>query len=377
MKPILVFCGLLALVLSSLRAEDPQEKAAEIRALLAKSFSPDGPGAAVLVSRNGAPIHLSGYGLADIKSRAPITPDSIFDLASVSKHITGVAILTLAAQGTLDPNAPLKKALPDFSVPDKGRPVTVSDLLHHVSGLADYTGDDWEGSDAEFAALTTETHLAWLNKTSPRRAPGVKFEYNNSEYALLALVVERLSGQTFNEYVREHLFRTAGMRQTFVRDGTVKMPETAVKGYKVADDGKVHRASSPTVITGDGSVYTSVRELALWDAALRGNALMDQKALQQAWKNGRFDNGKPVRDEDGNGYGFGWFIDPDKPLVFHSGSWDGTSTNLIMGRNNGLTVAVLSNDENADTEALAEAIYALFNRDEKQDQHGSLFLSAP
>ena len=133
-----------------------------------------------------------------------------------------------------------------------------------------------------------------------------------------------------------------------------------------------------TAFVWNGEIRESLFQRGIWiECPLRGNALMDQKALQQAWKNGRFDNGKPVRDEDGNGYGFGWFIDPDKPLVFHSGSWDGTSTNLIMGRNNGLTVAVLSNDENADTEALAEAIYALFNRDEKQDQHGSLFLSAP
>ena len=366
-RPLLFVVASLCLTISSGRAADPRAKASEVRALVAEHFDSAGPGAAILVSRNGAPVHLSGFGLADIKSKSPITPDSMFDLASVSKHVTGAANLRFIEQGKLDPDAPLKDVLPDFAVPEKGRPVTVADLLHHVSGLADYTGDEWDGSDKEFADLTPETHLAWLNGTTARRKPGVKFEYNNTEYVLLALVVERLSHQTFNEYVREQLFLPAGMRQTFVRDGTMDLPGTTVKGYKVDDGGRVHRASSPTVITGDGSVYTSVRELALWDAALRSDTVIAHKSLQQAWTGGRLDSGKPVRDEDGNGYGYGWFTDPDKPLVFHSGSWDGTSTFLIMGRNNGLTVAVLSNDENADTESLARAIYELFDDDGSRD----------
>ena len=168
--------GALVLLLAigsptALDAREPNARANEIRALVEKKIDTNGPGVAILVSRNSVPLHMDGYGLADIKAGAPITPDSLFDLASVSKHITGVAILTLIEKGRLKVDEPIATYLKDFAVPVKGRAVTVGDLLHHVSGLADYTSDDWDGSDEEFATLTTKAHLKWLNGTRPRRAP--------------------------------------------------------------------------------------------------------------------------------------------------------------------------------------------------------------
>jgi CubicO group peptidase (beta-lactamase class C family) len=341
-------------------AKQKSERESEVRALVEKKINVNGPGVAVLVSRQGAPLQMAGYGLADVKAGIPITPDSLFDLASVSKHITGVAILTLVEKGKLTVDQLVTDCLEDFAVPVKGRPVTVSDLLHHVSGLADYTSDDWDGSDEEFATLTTKAHLKWLNGTKPRRAPGVKYQYNNSEYALLALIVERLSGQTFAQYTRDHLFAPAGMSHPVILDGATKLPGTRVKGYATDDAGKVKRSSSPTVITGDGSVYTSVRDLALWDKALRDYKIISKRSQELAWTGGRYDNGKLIKDEDGDGYGFGWVLDKERHIVSHSGSWGGTATCLLLDLEEGLTVAVLSNDENTDASSLAEEILALY-----------------
>lgn len=355
--------ALLLLVVASrlaLGAESENTHAKEIRALVDAKFDRDGPGVAILVSRNGAPLHMAGYGMADVKRAAPITPDSLFDLASVSKHMTGVAILTLAEQGKLVIDKPVIEYLRDFRVPVKGRAVTVNDLLYHVSGLADYTSDDWEGSDEEFASLTNERHLKWLNNTRPRRAPGVKYEYNNSEYALLASIIERISGRSFAQYAREHLFAPAGMTHTFILDGTAALPAETVKGYATNTRSKVKRSSSPTVITGDGSVFASVRELSLWDKALRTHRIISRQSQELAWTNGRYDNGSPIRDDDGDGYGFGWTIEKKRHLVSHSGSWSGTATYLLLDLENGLTVAVLSNDDKADVSELAEEILALF-----------------
>jgi CubicO group peptidase (beta-lactamase class C family) len=335
----------------------------KVRALIEEKIDREGPGVAILVSRNGVPLHMAGYGLADVKVGTPITPDSLFDLASVSKHMTAVAILTLVEKGKLKLDQPVAQYLHDFHVPVNGRPVTVNDLLHHVSGLADYTSDDWEGSDEEFASLTNERHLKWLNGTKPRRAPGIKYEYNNSEYALLASIVERISGQSFARYAHDHLFVPAGMTHTFILDGTARLPAEVIKGYATNSKGKVSRSSSPTVITGDGSVYTSVRELSLWDQALRSHRIINRRSQELAWSNGRYDNGNPIKDEDGDGYGFGWVIEEKRRLVSHSGSWSGTATYLLLEMENGLTVAVLSNDEKTAVSDLAEEILALFLAD--------------
>ena len=360
-----VGCFALALLLAldlpaALDAEQQHAREKEVRALVEKKIDVKGPGVAVLVSRHGVPLLMGGYGLADLKTGTPITSDSLFDLASVAKHMTAVAILTLVEKDKLKLDQPIAHYLEDFAVPVKGRAVTVSDLLHHVSGLADYTGDDWDGSDEEFATLTTEAHLKWLNGTKARQAPGIKYQYNNSEYALLALIVERLSGQTFAQYAHDRLFVPAGMQHTVILDGATKLPGSTVKGYVTNDDGKVKRSSSPTVITGDGSVYTSVRDLALWDKALRDYKIINARSQKFAWTAGRYDNGKPIKDEDGDGYGFGWVIDKERHIVSHSGSWGGTATYLLLDLEEGFTVAVLSNDENTDTSSLAEKILALF-----------------
>ncbi len=356
----LIGLALAVLALPPQLTASPDDK---VRALLEDKVDRDGPGVAILVSRNGVPLHMAGYGLADVKAGTSITPDSLFDLASVSKHMTGIAILTLVEQGKLKLDQPVAQYLADFRVPTKGRPVTVNDLLHHVSGLADYTSDDWDGSDEKFASLTNERHLQWMNGTKPRRAPGMKYEYNNSGYALLASIVERISGQTFAEYAREHLFDPAGMKHTFILDGTARLPAEAVKGYATDSKGKVKRSTSSTVITGDGSVYTSVRELNLWDKALRSHRIISRRSQELAWANGRYDNGHPIKNEDGDGYGIGWVIEEKRRLVSHSGSWNGTATYFLLDLENGLTVAVLSNNEKAAVSDLAEEILALFFAD--------------
>ena len=341
---------------------DPQAFAGRVRTLVEESFDASGPGVAILVSRDGEPLHLSGFGLADVKGGRPITPDSLFDLASVSKQFTGAAILSLVEKGQLVLDAPVSTYLTDYAVPVKGRAVTTNDLLHHVSGLADYCSDDWTGTDEEFAELTTGGHLKWLNTTKPRRAPGVKFEYNNSGYAMLSLLVERVSGQTYATYLTKHLFQPAGMRLTVVGDGTTALPAETVKGYLTNAKGKVRPSLSPTVITGDGNIYTSIRELAKWDATMRRHVILSEATQRKAWSNGTLNKGQPIVDEDGDGYGCGWVIDQSRAIVSHTGSWDGTSTCVLMDLKGGLTVVVLSNDENADTQSLGESVLEIFQK---------------
>ena len=325
--------------------------------ILAEYFSDEGPGASVAVLQNGEVLVETAIGYADVDAEIAIDSSSVFDLASVSKHFTGAAVLTLAKDGRLDVRQPVSRYLPDFVDSDEGRAVRVSDLLYHISGLPDYTSDDWEGTDREFARLTTESHLLWMNETEANEAPGEVYLYNNSEYVLLALIVERVSGQRFADFVRTRLFGPAGMRTARVMDRLDQRFPRQVKGYESDDDDNFSPSSSPSSVTGDGNVFASLSDMIAWMRALDGNRVLDAAQKRAAWSNGKLDSGEPI-DDEGTGYGYGWVIEGDG-RVSHSGSWMGTSTYVLRDAASGVAVVVLSNDESADVESIAEELRAL------------------
>jgi CubicO group peptidase (beta-lactamase class C family) len=330
---------------------------AEVGRLLAGRLLPDGPGVAIVVVRDGRPILKKTVGLANVADRLPITERTLFDLASVSKPITGLAVLHLIERGRLDLDAAVSSVVPEFRVPVRGRPITIRDLLQHTSGLRDYTSD-YPGSDQVFAKLTTEGHVEWLNTTRPKSAPGVRFEYNNSNYTLLARVVERVTSRTFADFMKRRILRRARMRASFVYDGTAALPPLAAEGY-IVRGARARPSQFLTNIAGDGNVYTSVRDLTVFLRRLTAGRIVRERTLDQAWTNGRLDNGRPIKD-GGVGYGLGWEVEGD--LRSHTGSWAGTSTYLSIDTAIGLGVAVLSNDENFDTYRLGESIRKAVSR---------------
>lgn len=330
--------------------------------LLAEYVAADGPGAAVALLERGE-LQVAAYrGLADLDSGRAIDASTLFDLASVSKHITAAAVLHLAEAGELSLDDRLAEHVPDFAVPVRGRAVTLRDLLLHVSGLPDYSGDAFEGDERAFSRLTTETHLDWINGQRALRAPGRRYEYNNSGYALLALVVERVSGQAFRQYLRKNLFAPAGMPRSEVLDRLGSRFPNQARGYTTTS-GVAERSELPTRITGDGNVYSSLNEMIAWCRALRGNVMLSAASRRQMFRNGRLDDGSAL-DVDGYGYGLGWSLDADSGQAFHSGSWNGTATYLAHEFDSDRWVVVLSNDEDADVESLGEALLALLRRED-------------
>lgn len=321
---------------------------AALRALLSEHFPADGPGVAVALVSGGRPLVQACVGMADVEAGIPIDEHSLFDLASVSKQYTAAAILLLEQEGKVDPAVAVSEYLPGFAVAPEGRAVTVRDLVWHLSGLPDYTGDDWDGSDEEFIRLDSAGHVRWISGHSPRRAPGQRYEYNNSGYALLARIVEERSGQSFAQFARERLFVRAGMRTAQVLDDHQRRFPKQVRGYTQDDDGKVVRSEMPSSITGDGNVYASLTDVQAWLVALHAGSVLDETLLARAFDNGRLDNGRPIVT-DGQGYGYGWHID-DEGRVSHSGSWSGTSTYLAFDPASGDGLVVLSNLESAGAE---------------------------
>jgi CubicO group peptidase (beta-lactamase class C family) len=323
--------------------------AQEIRETLVEN----GPGVAVLILENGEILHAQGYGFGDIKTQQPITADTVFDLASVSKQMTAMGILILMETGELSLTDAVTEHVPDFIDPDPDNPILITDLLYHSSGLADYTGDAWQGTNEEFANLTLEDHLQWLNQQEIVRDRGSEFEYNNSGYALLALIIQRVSGLPFHVFMQTRIFEPLEMNNTVVFHRLGQVIPHQAEGYLVADNGEIEASSLPSVIAGDGNVFSSLNDLAKYDNALRNAAFIRQETLALAFTIGELDDGSPTEF-----YGLGWGISDDH-FVEHSGGWFGTSTHYRHYINVPVTIIVLANDENYDSTELVDDIAEL------------------
>ena len=316
---------------------------------VAETLVKNGPGVAVLVISDGNILHRKGYGFRDVEKQLPITVNTAFDLASVSKQMTAMGILMLGEAGKLDLEDAVTDYLPDFIDPNPDDPILIADLLYHTSGLADYTGDDWEGTDAEFSQLTLEKHLEWINQQDIYSDRGVTFDYNNSGYALLALIIQRLSGQSFATFMQENIFDPLNMTHTVVFNRLGQTIPDRAQGYIVSKQGNIEPSNYPSVIAGDGNIFSSIADLAKYDKELREAKLINSEALALAFTPGTLDNGEMEED-----YGLGWEITDE--YVHHSGSWEGTSTYYRHYTDRDASIVVLSNDENYDPEALADEI---------------------
>jgi CubicO group peptidase (beta-lactamase class C family) len=327
--------------------------------IVGEAIDEEGPGLAVLVVKEGEVLHAKGYGLSRLGGDK-ITTGSVFDLASVSKHITATAICLLADRGQLAFDDEVSQHVPELEIEEEGRPILLQDLLWHISGIADYTGDAWDGSDEDFARLTNEGLVAWLNEQDLVSAPGVEYVYNNSGYALLARVVEVVSGMSYSAFVEANLFRPLGMKHTVALDSLTRTLPGRVTGYK-DHKGTPHESLEPSVIQGDGNVFTCLDDLVLWDAALRNHTLITKETLDQAWTTGTLDDGSDLEDEDGYGYGFGWCTDADNACIFHNGSWSGTATSIVRYIDDDYSIILLSNNEDTDVDSLSNAIDEALN----------------
>lgn len=301
------------------------------------------PGAAVLVLKDGQPVFRRGYGLAVLEDGTPVSPATNFRLASVSKQFTAAAILLLAEDGALSIDDPLKKWLPEL--PAVADAMTLRQLLSHSSGLLDYE-DLMDPADTRQVHDIDVLHL--LQKENHTYfAPGSSYRYSNSGYALLALVVGKASGSDFASFLRQRIFLPLGMTATFAhQDGVDEVPERAY-GYSQID-GHWQRTdqSTTSAVLGDGGIYSSIDDLAKWDAALYDERLLRRASLQQA-----FSAATATPEPDVPHYGFGWRINGD--ALWHSGESIGFRNVIVRYPKQKLTVVVLSNRNDPEPYALA------------------------
>ena len=320
--------------------------------LMAAYARPDGPGASLLVMRDGRVEYMKGYGFAEVDTRIPVAPGTNFRLASLSKQFTATTVMLLVADGTLHYDDDITTLLPD--VPPFARGVTVRNLLNHTGGLPDY--EDFVPDSQTVQVHDRDIPSLIAHATSPKFPAGTRYDYSNTGYGLLALIVERAAGKRFADVLHDRIFAPLAMTGTVAYEqGRSVVPHRAY-GHTIDASG-VHRTdqSSTSAVLGDGGIYSSVIDLAKWDRALDQHILVSAAQQQLAWTPPSLPAG--ARTE----YGFGWFVDRDHGTMRlrHHGESRGFTNGIIRYPEQRLTVIILTNRTGGAPWDIAQRIAAL------------------
>jgi CubicO group peptidase (beta-lactamase class C family) len=276
------------------------------------------PGCALAVVKDGHILYEHGYGMANLELGVAITPKMVFDIGSVSKEITAMSIILLAQEGKLLLDDDIRKYLPD--IPDYGSKITIRNLLHHTSGLRNYT-DLFDLEGIPEADLTTDRDAMQLivRQKGVNFKAGEEFLYSDTNYFLMSQIVKRVTGQTLRQFAQERIFGPLGMTSThFHDDHTMIVPRRAA-GYAPHSGGGFEIDMSDFEQVGDGSVMTTVEDLYKWDQNFDHPLVGGPEAIHELTTPGTLNNGQRIP------YGMGLFIDRYRGLswIHHSGEWVG------------------------------------------------------
>jgi CubicO group peptidase (beta-lactamase class C family) len=312
------------------------------------------PGLALLVSRNGVPIRAQGFGLANVELHVPVTSKTIFQSGSVGKQFTATAVMLLVEEGTIGLNDPLSKYFADG--PSWWSEVTIHELLSHTAGFTDYPKDFDNRKD-----YTEEEFLKITESIPPAYPPGTDWAYSNLGYVTLGILIHRVTGQFFGDFLQEPVFKPLGMATTRIVDEADIIPNRAA-GYRL-EHGQIKNQEwvAPALNrTADGSLYFSILDLAKWDAALYTEEVLKESSKRAMWTVATLRDGKP----NPGPYGFAWFVDSRNGhrLVGHGGRWQGFSTHIARYLDDGLTIVILTNQGNCDPQLIVDEVAGIYLR---------------
>lgn len=304
---------------------------------------------AVMISRNSVPLLAKGYGFADPAQQIPLTPDSSFRLASVSKNFTGVAIMMLVKSGALSYEDPVTKYIPEL--PYAG--VTIRHLLNQSSGIPDEYLNLAAKHRAGIQVLTNEKAVSLLvqEKLPAKAAPNASFEYSNTNYIILARVVEIVSGQSFEEFLQSKVFDPLKMTHTRVWNLVSKNQEFPGKVASMAREEGELKALSPNFVdgvSGDGGVFSSLSDLLIWGRFWHSDELLTLQEKRLAMTPAKLNDGSLVE------YGFGWSVDEE--TIWHNGGWLGARTFVVMDVQAKIMLVVLDNSSSEHIDKITQEI---------------------
>ncbi len=352
MKLCILAAGVLVFTVAlAFGASDPTPDRVDeyIHAEMAKQHV---PGLALLVARRGEIVRARGYGLANVELQVPVKAETIFQSGSVGKQFTATAVMMLVEEGKVGLEDPLSKYFPD--APAAWKEVTVRELLSHTGGFTDYP----KGFDMR-RDYTEEELLRIVEGIPLAYPPGTSWSYSNLGYLTLGILIHKVTGEFYGDFLQERIFRPLEMRTTRIISEADIIPNRSA-GYRlVKGELKNQEWVSPKLnTTADGSLYFSVLDLAKWDAALYTEKLLKRSSLAQMWTIAKLRNG---RANSGH-YGFGWFIEDraGHHVVEHEGSWQGFETQISRYVDDGLTVVVLTNLDEAKPADIAHGVAEMY-----------------
>jgi len=380
---LLTFSVLLASGSFADGSDDADQRRQKIEVLFSSMAQPDAPGAAVLVRWKGRILFEKGYGVRDLPTHTQNTPDTDFRLASFTKQFTAMAIMLLVHDGKLRYDARLTDVFPEF--PAYGNSLTVRNLLNHTAGLSDYEDLMEKEEKLRGATIWSAEHqiqdeevLQLLEKASAGKfAPGTSWAYSNSGYVVLGLIVAKVSGMPYRDFLQKRIFTPVDMPHSIVyQKGINEIPNRAF-GHSFENGGWVQSDQSSTSATrGDGGVYSNLEDLAKWDEALQRHTLLSAPEMATALTPVKLNDGSqphwPTAPDGDNlapgkpvSYGFGWFLDPYQghARMWHTGSTMGFRTVIQRYPDDQLTIIVLANRSDFDTQAVSDRIAELLLTD--------------
>ncbi len=317
----------------------PSGAAERIGSLFAEWSGPDHPGCSVGVVRDGALVFGRGYGMANLELGVPLDARSVLDVGSVSKQLTAGAIALLAIEGRLGLDDDIRRFLPELAVTVP--PVTIRHLLHHRGGLRDYTLLlTVAGADLADRTTTAEALALVTRQRGVDFPAGERFTYSNTGYFLLGEIVARASGMPLSRFARERFFEPLGMTSSHFHDDSTLIVPRRAQGYEAREGGGFQLAMSDWEQVGDGSVFTTLEDLARWVENLKSGKVGGARFVELMAS-----RGLPVDDVESGTYGFAQFVTTwrGRDVWRHGGAWAGYRAHLLHVPEERLAVAILCN----------------------------------
>ena len=361
MPTVCMFVLGIAMPLFAIATDVPGQKVDQLFAAFDK---PNSPGCSVGVIQNGKFLLRKSYGEASLELGVPLTGQSVFYLASVSKQFTAASVVLAAEQGYLSLDDDVRKYIPE--IPNYGHPITLRQMLHHTSGLRDFLTLVYL-SGREIPDLSSPDDVLQLiaRQQGLNNVPGDEFVYSNSNYFLLGVVIQRATGKSLANFATQNIFHPLGMEHTRYYDDNTAVVPGRVAAYRQGSDGQfLVDWSTAYDIVGGGGVMSNVDDLGLWINNFYSNKLGKGTLVKELETRGVLNNGNHIN------YGMGLYLDNYRGLqtVEHSGGTFGYRTELLRFPQQQFSVIALCNVAGANVENLGRQVAAVFLGDKLQPE---------